>query len=100
MKPNNPRGITIGTLGVALTAMAIILVLALIKIYLSNRIYMQSRHVHFLEQQVAALKEENLMLQMRVEKLRYKNQIADTIFTLEDDPLPEDDNPPSEADTE
>jgi len=80
----NHRGISIGVLAIALITMAILLVLALIKIYLSNHIYYESRQVHALEQQVAALKEENTLLHMRVEKLQYKSQISDTIFTLDD----------------
>lgn len=83
------RGITLGVLSIALIAMAIVLILALVKIYLSNRIYYESRQTNRLERQVAALKEENALLHMRVEKLKYKSQIADTIFTIEDDPQPD-----------
>jgi cell division protein FtsL len=84
MASTKERGITVGILSIALIAMAIVLVLALIKIHLSNRIYYESRQTHLLEQEVAALKEENTLLQMRVEKLKYKSQIADTIFTIDE----------------
>jgi len=93
MKHNNHRGISIGVLAIALITMAILLVLALIKIYLSNHIYYESRQIHALEQQVAALKEENTLLHMRVEKLQYKNQISDTIFTLDERPSQEKGTP-------
>ncbi len=84
MASTKERGITIGILSIALISMAIILALALIKIHLSNRIYYESRQTHLLEQEVAALKEENALLQMRVEKLKYKSQITDTIFTIDE----------------
>jgi cell division protein FtsL len=84
MRKERERGITLGALTIVLIAMSIILVLALIKIYLSNRIYFESRLTHMLEQEVAALREENTLLQMRVEKLKYKSQISDTIFSLDE----------------
>jgi len=93
MKHDSHRGISIGVLSVALIGMTILLVLALIKIYLSNHIYYESRQIHALDQQVAALKEENTLLQMRIEKLQYKSQISDTIFTL-DETLPQEKGTP------
>jgi cell division protein FtsL len=86
------HGITFGALSIALIAMSIILILALIKIYLNDRIYYESRQMHTLKQEAAALKEENILLQMRVEKLRYKSQITDTIFTLDDTDQPQGDD--------
>ncbi len=90
MRDGKEQGISFGILTIVLTAMAIVLVLALIKIYLSNRIYVESREAHLLEQEVAALKEENTLLNMRVEKLKYKSQISDTIFTIEEGPTADD----------
>jgi len=84
MHKDTEQGISFGVLSIVLVAMAIVLVLALIKIYLSNRIYVESRQAHLLEQEVAALREENTLLNMRVEKLKYKSQISDTIFTMEE----------------
>ena len=89
MTSRKERGITFGVLSIALIAMTIILLLALIKIYMSNRIYYESRQTNLLERQAAALKEENALLRMRVEKLKYKSQITDTIFTLDEDAAPE-----------
>jgi cell division protein FtsL len=83
MQRHRGQGITLGILSIALITMAIALVLALIKIYLSNRIYHESRQVYLLEREVAALEEENTLLHMRVEKLQYKSQIADTIFSMD-----------------
>ncbi len=90
MRDGKEQGISFGILTIVLTAMAIVLILALIKIYLSNRIYVESRKAHLLEQEVAALKEENTLLNMRVEKLKYKSQISDTIFTIEEGPTTEE----------
>jgi len=89
MTPRKEHGITFGVLSIALIAMTLILLLALIKIYLSNRIYYESRQTNLLERQASALKEENGLLRMRVEKLKYKSQITDTIFTLDDDTVSE-----------
>ena len=90
MSTSNERGIPFDTLTITLIAMTIFLILALIKIYLSNQIYYESRRIHTLEQDVAALKEEKTLLKMRVEKLQYKSQITDTIFALDDTPPPKD----------
>ena len=92
MPKRKEHGITFGALTITLIAMAIFLAMALIKIYLNNQIYYESRRIHSLEQEVAALKEEKTLLKMRVEKLQYKSQIADTIFTL-DEPQPSKDIP-------
>jgi len=83
MKKTPPRGITAGTLSITLIAMAIVLILAVAKIYLSNRIYYKSRHINSLAGEVAALKEENSILRMHVEQLKYKSEITDTIFAMD-----------------
>ncbi len=87
MSKHKEQGVTLGALSIALITMAIVLILALVKIQLGNRIYYESRQTHLLEQEVAALKEENALLQMRVEKLKYKSQITDTIFTIDDNSI-------------
>ncbi|WP_456433909.1 hypothetical protein [Nitratifractor sp.] len=79
------RGITPGTFTIAVIAMTIVVMLALVKIYLSNQIYLESRTINTLTREVAALKEENAILKMHVEKLKYKSQITDTLFSLDDD---------------
>ncbi len=78
------KGITLGVLSIAIISMSIILVLALIKIYLSNKIYYESREVNLIEAEVAALKEENNILQMNVEQLKYKSQVTDKIFSIDE----------------
>jgi len=78
------KGITLGILSIAMISMAIILILALLKVYLSNQIYHESKKINLIEAEVAALKEENSILQMNVEQLKYKNQITDSIFSMEE----------------
>ena len=94
MRPASQRGITLGVLSIALIAMAIALALSLVKIYLANRIYYESRETNRLEREVGALREENRLLRMQVEKLKYKTQVTDTIFTLEDNTTFEEDPQP------
>ena len=61
-------------------SIAIALLLLLPKIYLRNSIYYESRAIDRLETQYGALKEENRLLTRKVEGLKVKNQILDTIF--------------------
>ncbi len=84
MNIGKEKGITLGILSIAIISMTIVLILALVKVYLSNQIYHESREINLIEAEVAALKEENSILQMNVEQLRYKNEIADTIFSMEE----------------
>jgi len=79
------RGITPGTLSIALIAMTIVVMLAVLKIYLSNRIYHESRTINHIASEVAALREENSILKVNVERLKYKIEIADTLFDLDDE---------------
>jgi cell division protein FtsL len=85
MKKRPSRGITGGTLTIALIAMTIVVMLSLVKVYLSNRIYRESRTINNLDTEVAALKEENSLLKLHVQKLKYKINIADTLFSLDED---------------
>ncbi len=78
------KGITLGVLSIAIISMVIILILALMKVYLSNQIYHESKQINLIEAEVAALKEEHSILQMNVEQLKYKNKITDTIFSMEE----------------
>jgi len=79
------KGVTFGSLTISLMAMAVILVMALVKVYISNQIYYKSKNVHMLEQEVAILKEENRLLRTKVERLKYKSQILDTMFTMSEE---------------
>jgi len=84
-KRKAPNGITMGMLSVILMTMTIVLILALVKVYLSNRIYYESKKVNKLYRQVEALKAERKILQENVEALKFKNRVTDTIFVIGDE---------------
>ena len=60
--------------------LAIITFLLLLKVYISNKIYILSREIHKTSIKVDALKEEQNILKLKIEKLKYKNTIADPLF--------------------
>lgn len=77
------NGITFGMISVIIMAVSIVLILAMIKIYLSNQIYYESKIVNKIEREVAALKAEEVMLKQNVEALKFKNKVTDTIFVIQ-----------------
>jgi cell division protein FtsL len=82
-KKNPPNGITFGMFAVILMSMAIVLILASVKIYLANQIYYQSKVVNKVQQEVSTLKIEKIMLEENVESLTFKHRVTDTIFTIQ-----------------
>jgi cell division protein FtsL len=85
IKKKIPNGITFGMVSVILMAMAIVLILTTVKIYLSNQIYYESKVVNKMKREVSALKAEQVMLDQSVEALKFKNRVTDTIFTIQED---------------
>ena len=83
-KKKMPNGITFGMISVIFISMIIVLILATIKIYLSNQIYYESKVVNKITREVSALKSEQVMLTQNVEALKFKNRVTDTIFTIEE----------------
>jgi len=81
-KKKMPNGITFGMVSVILMAMAIVLILTTVKTYLSNQIYYESKIVNKMKREVSALKAEKVMLEHKVEALRFKNRVTDTIFNI------------------
>ena len=77
-----PNGITFGMISVVFMSITIILILTMIKIYLSNQIYYESKKVNKIQREVAALKAENVILKQHVEALKFKNRVTDTIFVI------------------
>ncbi len=65
--------------GVFLVLFSVFLVI-LPKIYLKNEIYYNSRDISKLYNEYNILKEENIMLKRKLEYLKFKNQVLDTIF--------------------
>jgi len=76
------NGITFGMLSVIVMAMSIVLILTTIKIYLSNQIYHESKIVNKLKREVDELKAQSVTLEQNVEAIKYKNEVADTIFVI------------------
>ncbi len=83
MSSSGGEGISVSSLFLAIVIMIIVLMLAIVKIYISNEIYYKSREVNRIEAKVEALRAENSILKMNVEKLKYKSQVTDTIFPLD-----------------
>lgn len=50
------------------------------KIYLQSQVYYKSRDIALLTGEYHALKEENRILKTKVESIRFKNQVLDTMF--------------------
>ncbi len=84
-KKSNPNGITFGMISVIFMSVTIVLILAMIKIYLSNQIYYESKKVNKMQQEVETLKAEKIILQQSVEALKFKNRVTDTIFVIQED---------------
>jgi cell division protein FtsB len=78
LAPTQKMGVTY-FLGVLIL---VILFLAAVfpKIYLQNQIYYKSREISKLKREYDALKEENRIIKAKVESIRFKNQILDTLF--------------------
>lgn len=83
-KVSAPNGITFGMVSVVIISMTIVLILTMIKIYLSNQIYYESKKVNKMQREVSALKAEKVILQQSVEALKFKNRVTDTIFVIND----------------
>lgn len=63
-----------------LLSMFIVFLLLFPKIYLRNHIYYTSRDINKLLIEYRTLKEENRLLKQKLEKLKFKNQVLDTIY--------------------
>ena len=74
-----PNGITFGMVAVIVIATTIVLILALIKVYLSNQIYYESKKVNKIQREVTMLRAQNKRLREQVEALYFKQNVLDTI---------------------
>ena len=83
-KKSEPNGITFGMVSVIVMSVTIVLILTMIKIYLSNQIYYESKKVNKMQREVSALKAEKVILEQSVEALKFKNRVTDTIFVIND----------------
>lgn len=84
-KRSKPNGITFGMAMVILMSVSITMILTMIKIYLSNQIYYESKVVNKMQREVSVLQAEKRMLQQSVEALKFKNRVTDTIFVIHED---------------
>jgi hypothetical protein len=57
-----------------------IMLFAFPKLYLQHEIYYKSRKIERMQQQYDTLKAENRIISMKVEQMRFNNQIANTMF--------------------
>ena len=57
-----------------------IMMFAFPKIYITQQIYYKSRDIAKLKHEYDTLKEENRIISASVEKIKFKNQILDTLF--------------------
>ncbi len=63
-----------------LLIVAMVLTVLFPKIYLQSQIYYKSRDIAVLKREHSALKEENHIIKSKVESIRFKNQVLDTLF--------------------
>ena len=71
-------------LSIVVIIMSIALILSMIKIYLSNQIYYESKKVNKIQREVQALKVEKIILQQNIELLKFQYKVADTIFNIDE----------------
>lgn len=57
-----------------------ILLILFPKVYFQNKIYYKSRDIAVLKREYKTLAEENELIKMKVEKMRFKNQVLDSMF--------------------
>lgn len=58
----------------------LVLIVMFPKIFINTQIYFKSREISALSREHDTLMEENRLISAKVEALRYKNQILDTLF--------------------
>ncbi len=62
------------------STMFVVLLIFMPKIFLRNNIYYVSKDINKLHLHNIALKEENKFLEQQLEKMKYKNQIMDSLL--------------------
>lgn len=58
----------------------LVLMIVFPKIFINSQIYFKSREISTLSHEHDALMEENRLIRTKVETLKYKNQVMDTLF--------------------
>jgi len=80
LKSFTPRGIELRTLLSLTLIIAIIFLLLFPKIFLRNSIYYDSREIAVQERRNELLKEQNNNLRLKLQQMKFKNLVVDTIF--------------------
>ncbi|MEJ2437485.1 MAG: hypothetical protein P8Y43_01630 [Sulfurovaceae bacterium] len=78
-----PKGIPWSLVSMTVLSITVFLLLTSFKIFLSSKIYYESKKVNNLRQDVTVLRAENIMLQNKVEALRFKNRVTDPLFVMD-----------------
>jgi len=78
------NGIGFGLVMIILMSISIVLILTSIKIYLSNEIYYYSKVINKMKREVSILHSEKVILEQKVEALKFKNRVSDAIFLIDD----------------
>jgi len=60
--------------------MSVAFLIVLPKIYIKNKVYYTSRDINKLYSQYEILNEENKILKQKLESIRFKNQVLDSVF--------------------
>ena len=84
-KNKQPNGVTFKLFFMTILIMGTVISLSVIKIYLANQIYYESRRINYIQRELSALKEENVMLQNQLQAQKFKNCISDVNFYTEFD---------------
>ncbi len=71
---------SVNSLIIVFTVLFLALIIWMPKIYLQNNIYYISKNINKLYSQYISLKEENKFLEQQLEKMKYKNQIMDSLI--------------------
>lgn len=58
----------------------LVLVIVFPKIFINTQIYFKSREISTLSHEHDALMEENRLIKAKVESMKYKNEVLDTLF--------------------
>lgn len=61
-------------------SMSVALLVVLPKIYIKNQVYYISRDINKLYSEYSILQEENRYLKQKLESIRFKNQVLDSVF--------------------
>lgn len=69
-----------GMLITVFTLLILILAIFMPKIYLKHNIYYKSRDLGTLKYQYSSLYQENIALKQKLQELKFKNQVVDTVY--------------------